>query len=175
MHNFQQIPRRLALLTVLSLVSFSALPQSGGRYTVEIVVFRIDGTAAADARSAAHKVSGADVAATPSSARRLSGSAARIKAAKGYRLLAHTAWTQSAAAWNSRRGVSTSTVGLSDAVVQGKVIVERGQFLHLGFDLTVEDDGKVYRLNEVRRVKPDEPQYFDHPAVGIIALLTQGG
>jgi hypothetical protein len=175
MNKRSYFARSAALLVALSLASGVAQPQSGGRYTVEVIVFRTDSNANAEASGAQQKISGADLSATPASARRLVGSAARLKAAKGFRVLAHSAWTQSAAAWNSRRGVSASAAGLADAGVQGKVIVERGQFLHLGFDLVIEDGGNVYRINEVRRVKPDEPQYFDHPAVGIVAVLAQGG
>ena len=65
---------------------------------------------------------------------------------------------------------STWRSGLS-----GTVILERGQYLHLGFDLRVTEGSRSWVVNEVRRVKTNERQYFDHPAVGIIALVTPAG
>jgi hypothetical protein len=170
---------RIIALLVLAVAMAPAMPQqAAGRYTVEIIVFHNDETAPTGTSEAADTVAGvrgADMAAVPVSSRRLAGAATRLRGAKGYRVLAHTAWTQSASGWNSRRGVSTAALGLGGAGVQGKVILELGQYLHLGFDLTVEDGAQRYRLTEIRRVKPDEAQYFDHPAVGIIALVTAGG
>ena len=34
--------------------------------------------------------------------------------------------------------------------------------------------GRRYRISEVRRVKADEIQYFDHPSVGVIAVVSGG-
>jgi hypothetical protein len=169
--------RHLGLFALLLLATVPGqTQQGGGRYTVEIVVFRTGGIDAAagasDAGADATRAAGGDIAATAISGRRLGGAASKLRAAQGYRVLAHTAWSQAPAAWNSRRGVGTSTLGLGAAGLQGKIILERGQFLHLGFDLTVDDAGQRYRVVEVRRVKPDEAQYFDHPAVGILALVS---
>lgn len=161
-----------ALLPLLMLAAPVALPQAATpRYTVEILVFRSGDGAALDAGAGTSGEGGADVAATPVATSRLGGAASRLRSAGGYRVLAHTAWTQGPAPWNSRRGVSTRSLGLSG--VQGKVILERGQYLHLGVDLTIDDGGRRYRINELRRVKTDEVQYFDHPAVGVIAVVTQ--
>ena len=90
----------------------------------------------------------------------------------GLRVIGQAAWRQGAAGFNSRRGVSAAQLGLPG--ITGKVMVERGQYLHLGIDLVVEDGGKRYRLNEVRRVKTDEVHYFDHPAIGVLAVLSGG-
>lgn len=166
----------LGLLALLLLGSAAAIPQqAGNRYTVEIVVFRNGGQAAALDAGAAASAGGDDVEPTLIATRRLGGAASRLRAAGGIRVLAHAAWTQSATGWNSRRGVSTARLGIGGAGLAGKVILERGQYLHLGVDLTIEDGGRRYRINEVRRVKADEIQYFDHPAVGVLALVTAGG
>jgi 8-oxo-dGTP pyrophosphatase MutT (NUDIX family) len=54
--------------------------------------------------------------------------------------------------------------------------LERGTYLHLGFGLRYAG-AATYALNESRRVKFYERNYFDHPAFGVIALVTpaQGG
>lgn len=168
--------QRLAAAALLLLASLAAIPQqAGNRYTVEIVVFRNGAQAGALQQSAATQSGGDDVVASAVATRRLATAAGRLRAASGIRVLAHTAWAQAPAAWNSRRGVSATRLGIAGSGVAGKVILERGQFLHLGVDLIVEDGGQRYRIHEVRRVKPDETQYFDHPAVGILALVTAGG
>ncbi len=144
-----------------------------GRYAVEIIVFR--NGSALDAASESSTPGPAGITAQPTTTRRLQDSAARMRAAAGYRVIAHTAWTQSPAAWNSRRGVAVSQLGLPEGALSGTVILERGQFLHLGFDLRFNEGGRQIALKEVRRVKSGERQYFDHPNFGVIALVTAGG
>ncbi|MBK6671953.1 MAG: hypothetical protein IPM70_13340 [Proteobacteria bacterium] len=154
-----------------------ALPQQATRYTLEIIVFRVDGDASGEDPSAAPSLrssSSTELATTPVSGRKLASAASRLRAGSGYRILAHTAWSQPAAGWNSRRGVSLSQLGVNVPGLSGNVVLERGQFLHLGFDLKLDEAGKVAQLAEIRRVKPDEAQYYDNPQLGVIALVTSG-
>jgi Peptidoglycan-binding protein, CsiV len=154
-----------------------ALPQQATRYTLEIIVFRVDGDASGEDPSAAatlRSTVSAELAATPVADRRLASAASRLRAGGGYRILAHTAWSQPASGWNSRRGVSLSQLGVNVPGLTGNVVLERGQFLHLGFELKLEDAGKVAQLAEIRRVKPNEAQYYDNPQLGVIALVTSG-
>lgn len=165
------IARRLALSLALLFAALPALPQTPG-YSVEIVVFRNGSDAGAmEAGMARPAFTGDDVVPTAAPSRKLGGAVARLNRS-GLRVIGQASWKQDPTAWNSRRGVSAARLGLSG--VSGKVIFERGQYLHLGVDLVIEDGGKRYRLNEVRRVKADEIHYFDHPAVGVIAILTSG-
>ena len=155
-----------------------ALPQQATRYTVEIIVFRVDGDTSGEDPAAAptlRSTSSGEPAATPVASRRLASAASRLRSGGGYRILAHTAWTQPAAGWNSRRGVSLAQLGVNVPGLAGNVVLERGQFLHLGFDLKLEDAGRTAQLAEIRRVKPDEAQYYDNPQLGVIALVTSGG
>ena len=87
---------------------------------------------------------------TPTTQRRLTSEVSRLRAAGGFQVLAHTAWTQAPAAWNSRRGVSTEQLGIEGAGVSGTVFIERGQYLHLGFDLRVDQGGRVYAVSDLR-------------------------
>lgn len=174
MSNAYLLRRRL-LAACLAAIAAPAIPQQvPARYTVEVVVFRQGGAEAPPALAEATLAGGADIEPTPATGRRLGGAATRLRTAGGYQVLGHAAWSQGPAAWNSRRGVSASRAGLGGAV-SGKVILERGQYLHLGVDLMVEDGGQRYRIQEIRRVKPDEVQYFDSPALGVIAIVTAGG
>jgi hypothetical protein len=166
------IARRLALAAILAAVALPALPQSSPGYSIEIVVFRNGGDAGAMAAGEPRPViTGDDVAPVPAQSRKLGGAAGRLTR-NGLQVIGQASWKQDPTAWNSRRGVSTQRLGLPG--VTGKVFFERGQYLHLGVDIVVEDGGKRYRLNEVRRVKADEIHYFDHPAVGVLAVVTSG-
>lgn len=171
---------RAVLLSLLALL-LPSLPvssqQGPSRYDVEIVVFRIAGTGGIEDLNvpSAPVTATGGMQVTPTSQRRLTEEVSRLRAAGGFQVLAHTAWTQAPAAWNSRRGVSTAQLGLEDAGVSGTVFIERGQYLHLGFDLRVDQGGHIYTVSDIRRVRPGEAQYFDHPAIGILALISPAG
>jgi hypothetical protein len=167
--------KRTALSAIVSallcLLPGPALPQSQpARYEVEVIVFRTG--AELDARAPIGNEPGASLQGTSTPVKRLGDAASRLRAAGGYRVLAHSAWTQSPAAWNSGRGVSASQVGLDGAGLHGIVILERGQYLHLGFDLRYREGDREVVLDEVRRVKVNERNYFDNASLGVIAIVT---
>lgn len=167
------IARRLLLAAALACLAVPALPQSSGNYVVEILVFRNgEAPAALGEIARSGRVTGDDIAPTLVTSRRLGGNVARLNN-RNLRVLGHAAWKQVPSGWKSRRGVSAVQLGLSG--MDGKVILERGEFMHLGFDLVIEDGGRRYHLNEVRQVKLDEIQYFDHPAIGVIAIVSRDG
>ncbi len=166
------IARRLLLAAALACLAVPALPQSSGNYVVEILVFRNGEGPAALGDATRMRITGDDITATTVSSRKLGGSVTRLNN-RNLRVLGHAAWKQAPSGWKSRRGVSTVQLGL--AGMDGKVILERGEYLHLGFDMIVEDGGRRYHLDEVRQVKLDEIQYFDHPAIGVIAIVSRDG
>jgi hypothetical protein len=108
----------------------------------------------------------------PSSRLRLGPLANRLNSTAGYRVIAHAAWVQTASAWGSRVGVPVQDIGLSTEGLTGVLHLERGQFLHLGMNLTLTGPGGTWRMNELRRVRFNERQYFDHPAFGVIAVVS---
>jgi hypothetical protein len=175
---------RRAALAMLLLASGAVLPQqAGNRYTVEIVVFRTASQAGAMPGNVPLQPAAEDgVEVSAATARKLSSAASRLRGTAGYRILAHTAWTQSPASCSgsacrtSLRGVSAAQLGLSGAGITGKVGLQRGDALHVGVDLTIDDGGRRYHIQEVRQLKRlDQPQYFDHPAVGVLAVVSSGG
>jgi hypothetical protein len=165
------IARRAALAAVLACITLPARPQSPPSYTVEVVVFRNTGEGGALADTEVLPIASTDeVTVTPAGSRKLGGSVSKLNGG-GLRVLGHGAWSQAPAAFQSRRGVSATRLG--SAVVAGKVVLERDRYLHLILDLVVEDGGKRYRINEWRRrVTTGEVNYFDHPAIGILAIVT---
>jgi hypothetical protein len=173
-----------ALFTLLLLASGSAVPQAAAtRYTVEIVVFRNSGQIGAlPAGTQAEAVADDGVEMTASTSRKLGGAASKLKSS-GVKILAHTAWTQAPvgcvneACRNALRGVSAEQLGLTRLGITGKVGLQRGTNLNLGVDLTVEDGGRRYRIREIRKLevrqlRAEQPQYFDHPAIGVLAVVS---
>jgi len=109
----------------------------------------------------------------PASQFQLNDLQARLVASGAWRPVAHVAWTQSASSWGSRAGFTLSQLGLRAPGLSGTVFLERGTVLHLGMALKyATGDGRSYDLTEIRRVKFYEKNYYDHPAFGVIALVT---
>jgi hypothetical protein len=158
-------------------------PSPGG-YTVEVIVFRggsggagedlsVAGSVASEADSGGDGARNARVLQTlPSSRFKLGPAATRITATPGYKVVAHAAWIQTASNWGAASGLPLEDVGLNAPGLSGIIRLERGQLLHLGMTLTLTGQGGTWRMNEMRRVKFNERQYFDHPAFGVIALVS---
>ena len=92
------------------------------------------------------------------------------------------AWSQTASSWGTRAGFAVQRLGIEVPGLTGNVFLERGQFLHLGMTLTYAMSAPPpglgaapdtpFTINESRRVHFYERNYFDHPAFGVIALVT---
>jgi len=173
-------------------------PGPGGTvYNIEIIVFRAtsalggaeDWSAEAGARNIAGEESasgaatvGHFVAALPSSVWQLGELESRLRASGLYVPVAHTAWSQTASSWGTRAGFTLQKLGVEVPGLSGSVFLERGQWLHLGMSLTwamaAPPQGlgaapdTPFTINESRRVRFYERNYFDHPAFGVIALVT---
>jgi hypothetical protein len=170
----------------------------GTVYNIEIIVFRAAGalggaetwSAEAGARSI---IAGDDstsgsaqvghfVAMLPPSVWQLTELENRLRASGTYVPVAHAAWSQTASSWGTRAGFTVQRLGLNVQGLSGTVFLERGQFLHLGMSLTYAMPSPPpglgaapdtpFTLNESRRVRFYERSYFDHPAFGVIALVT---
>jgi hypothetical protein len=171
-----------------------ALPQATQPvYRVEIIVFRATGgpAAAEDWATSATKSArgpvtegerggaaqvGRFVSRIPAAELQLGDLRAKLASSGAWQPLAHVGWMQTASSWGSRAGFTTSQIGINVPGLSGVVYLERGTYLHLGFGLRYAGAAS-YALNETRRVKFYERNYYDHPAFGVIALVTpaQGG
>ena len=87
------------------------------------------------------------------------------------RVLAHTGWIQGATDWPQHAGLKLEDLGIAVPGLTGSVYVERGQYLHLGFDLHLGTN-PPWSLSELRKVKFNEKNYFDHPGFGVIAIVN---
>lgn len=118
----------------------------------------------------------------PSSEFQLDAIASRLRESGRYVPVAHAAWAQTASPWGKPIEIPVQSVGLAAQGITGTVALERGEFLHLALDLryAMSDPppgldappGTVFVLDESHRVRLKERNYFDHPAFGIIALVT---
>ncbi len=160
---------------------------TGPLYLVEIVLFRGFGAAAGEDTTAAAGVQAQDNDTTagdsaraarfgellPAAKHKLGDVVGRLNSGGAKRVLAHAAWTQTAGGWNSGSGPDAQTLGLASAGFSGTVRLERGQYLHLGFNLSwAAAGGTHYTLAQMRRVTPGDRQYYDHPAFAAIAQVT---
>jgi len=165
-------------------------PSAASLYTLEMIVFRNSGSAGGEDLTADggellqdSDTGGNDGARSarfgellPASRRRLNDVAARLNAAGGHKVIAHVVWTQTASAWNSGSSIPIEQLGLSGTGLSGAVRLERGTYLHLGFNLVFASTATTrYTLAQIRRIKLNERHYFDHPALGIIAQVAPRG
>ena len=175
-----------ALCLLLALTPASALRAatgSAGAYQVEVLIFRAleapageDLGAPAEGRGFNRQL---DSGATPpvvyrrleASQMQLGGLAARLRTSGGWKVLAHAGWVQGATDWPRHAGLTLEQLGISVPGLTGSVHVERGQYLHLGFDLHLGEN-PTWSLSELRKVKFNERNYFDHPGFGVIAIVS---
>jgi hypothetical protein len=184
---------KLFVATLLALAALS-MPQSGRSaapaagstplYEVEIIIFRASSPGADEDWNASPPGRGFGSnanhgGAVPAVIRILSPGdyhlmqiEGSLKSSGAWRPLAHAAWIQSAANWGTHTGFALSDLGINVPGLMGSVYLERAPiYMHLGFDVQYTAGGN-YLIREMRSVKYNDRQYFDHPAFGIIATVT---
>jgi hypothetical protein len=192
--------RFLAVLALALACALTSLPvaraqatQSQTVYNIEVIVFRNQGGGGGQedwtARSVARgpdtpesPFAGRFVQSIPSSQYKLNQVAARLQNTTNYPPVAHFAWQQTASSWGSRAGFTIAKLAGNVPGLSGTIYLERGSYLHLGMALNYQSanvpaalgaaPGQLFNLNESRRVKFDQLNYYDHPAFGVIALVT---
>ncbi len=181
--------RRAGLALLLALTALAgarpigAEPATSPLYIVEMIVFRASSVSASEDFSAVPPGRGFGNESTRGGSPQL----VRVLAATDYRLaaveatlrtsgawhpIAHAAWVQTAANWGTHIGLALSDLGINSPGLSGEVFLERATYLHLGFDIALSSGGVTYSIKEMRSVKYNERQYFDHPAFGVIAMVS---
>jgi hypothetical protein len=189
------------LLTALACGMPAALSQEApsSAYNIELVIFRAttaQGGAenwSAEAAATANSIAGDEassgssqvghfVALIPSSAYQLTDIESKLRSSGAYVPVAHLAWSQTASAWGTRAGFTLQKLGVDTPGLSGTVFLERGMYLHLGMTLSYADpsppaglgaaSGTTFTINQSRRVRFYERNYYDHPAFGVIALVS---
>jgi hypothetical protein len=179
----------LSLLLLLAAAAPMPAAASSGGYVVEILVFRAitppageDLGAAPEGRGFNGPSSSGDGAAgdngVPAVLRTLDASqmqlgsmASKLRASHEWTVLAHAAWVQTATEWPRHDGLSLQQLGINADGLTGSIYVEHGQYLHLGFDLRLGSD-PGWSLRELRKIRFNEKNYFDHPGFGVIAIVS---
>lgn len=112
----------------------------------------------------------------------LTAAFAKLANSGQYRTLAHLRWTQTAEAKSVSKPVKIKSDG---AELNGAVRFYLSRFLHVDVNLTLkqeggglfsgaEKEGTVLRLNEHRRIKTMDINYFDHPKFGALVRVSPG-
>ena len=187
----------LAGVLLLALIAGAQAQDTGPTYNIELIVFRA--TAAqggaedwsAESAASDNTVAGAEsgsgssvghfMSVLPTSQFQLTDIENKLHASSAYQPLAHVAWSQTASAWGTRAGFPVQKLGIDVPGLTGTVFLERGQYLHLGVALNYADPnppgglgagaGTTFIMNQSRRIKFYERNYYDHPAFGVIALV----
>lgn len=186
----------VALVTVLPAAS-QETTGSANVYNIEIIVFRATqalggaenwnvqqarnyGTGDETANSSRNV--GRFVTALPSSRFQLTDVENKLRSSGLYVPVAHIAWSQTASDWGTRAGFTVQKLGINEEGLTGTVFLERGMYLHLGVALSYAPanppagmgagPGTTFQMSESRRIKFYERNYYDHPAFGVIALVT---
>lgn len=190
---------KFSVLCLLVCAALPALSQDAATpgYQIEIIVFRANsaqgGGESWNTEGSANNTVGEESASgssqvghfiSPLTAAQfqLSDLEAKLRASGAYVPVAHVAWSQTASAWGTRAGFPLQKLGVDVPGLTGTVYLERGQYLHLGMALAYAiasppaglgaGPGTTFNLNENRRIRFYERNYYDHPAFGVIALVT---
>ena len=190
----------LLSLAALTLVA-GMIPASGVRaqtpsatvYTVELIVFRnMSGQGGQEDWSVKPVARRPDQPDSPVTGRfvgtvgaaqfQLNEVEARLRNSANYQPIAHFAWQQTASSWGSGAGFTIAKLAGNVPGLSGIVFLEAGSYLHLGMSLSYQSNnppaglgaapGTVFMISESRRIKRYERNYYDHPAFGVIALVT---
>lgn len=187
----------LALVVTSALTSLPVARAQGAAnqtvYNIEVIVFRnLSGAGGPEdwgAKAVARgpetpeaPVTGRFVQAIPAAQFQLNDIEAKLRNTTNYQPIAHFAWQQTASSWGSRAGFTITKLAGNVPGLSGIVFLERGSYLHLGMSLNYQPanppaglaaaGGTVFNMSESRRVKFFERNYYDHPAFGVIALVT---
>ncbi len=135
----------------------------------------------------------ADASAQPDSIRplnpsqfQLSGTENTLKRNASYQPLAHFGFRLVAGDREAGTPVRIEPIVDAASGLTGTVTLERGRFLHLAVDLTFTTSNPLptllppntppalvaFQMHQDRRMRPFERHYFDHPAFGVIAIIT---
>lgn len=120
---------------------------------------------------------------------RLAAVDAALARSRGYELIRHVGWTQAATPRGAGLAVELSDIAPDGEPLRGSVALERGRYLYLKLDLAyspaappssllaggVGSGPVTFTLQQNRRVKSFERHYFDHPAFGVIAMVSPVG
>ncbi|HZF15642.1 MAG TPA: CsiV family protein [Steroidobacteraceae bacterium] len=119
----------------------------------------------------------------------LAGTEAALRRNAGYEPLAHFGIRVTVPERDAGTAIAIDSLVDASSGISGSITLQRGRFLHLELDLlytTADPLPKLlqpnlpagpmtFRLHQDRRMRPFERHYFDHPAFGVVAIITTVG
>lgn len=113
----------------------------------------------------------------------------RLEQLSSYTPIAHGGWVQPVQNKQERKSVSIMHQAGTHRI-EGTLTFHRERFLHLKVDLqlsemlplainynyaadTTTSASTLYRLQETRRIKTSQSNYFDHPRFGVLAIVEK--
>lgn len=119
----------------------------------------------------------------------LAGTEAALRRNPGYEPLAHFGIRITVPERETGTVVPVESLVDPSSGISGSITLQRGRFLHLELDLayaTANPPAKLlppnapagpmtFQMHQDRRMRPFERHYFDHPAFGVVAIITTVG
>ncbi|UTW08415.1 CsiV family protein [Pseudomonas benzenivorans] len=172
--------RTLALLPLTLLLLLAPPAFADGLYQVEVIVFRQSGEPVPASQPApddwAQGALPIDVGGERATA--LNSEAAKLKAANGYQVLLHKAWSQNLSGSASRVALSTGGEQFGHFPVEGTLSLKQARFIDVEADLWVNQfdaSGLLQgseRIRQDSRLKTGELTYLDHGSLGLLIRVS---
>jgi hypothetical protein len=198
MHAHASNLARLLGILILALAGSASAQTSLQSYDVELIVFRTLSTATpenwqAESRGAHAPLQTAEedsqdaeaiiaplptaptmtFPALPPSKFKLTALTDTLRRSRNYQPLVHFGWTQPGFPRGEARYMSIDGLVPANSGLSGQVALARGRYLHLTLELTYDTpNGERRVMRQTRRMRSNERHYFDHPAFGVIAVIT---
>ena len=174
-------------LLAAPITALHAAPATTNMYDIEVVVFEnrlsdLEGgelwAREPEKAASAGKDESVSTGDNPPADSPLSAATAALEKSGRHHVLAHLRWKQSAEAKSESKPVKiANTAGGLDGSL--RFYLSRFLILELNLALretpsgaTTEKEAVVYRLNEPRRIKVAETNYFDHPKFGALVRVS---
>lgn len=186
---------QLALLVSLFILANPAYAETETMYTVEVVVFRNLDSGSDDnevwfkqtSDNKQNFTQSIITGGTPSVDSELGKAVEKMAASGSYEILVHKRWLQNANIKSESNFIRIRSGGEQKGVLDGQIMFYVSRFLHVNLDLLLQDpdyrqssddveNGKrVFQIQEQRRVKTVDINYFDHPRFSALVQIIPVG
>lgn len=178
--------RSIVLFVAALLAPASAFAAAASSYEIEVLVFETKFPEWEGSELWTHVARPAEAAATGTESlpptTEFSSVMSTLRGDSHYRVLLHKHWVQPAESKGTGAPVSLAT---PDKELNGGIKFYLSRFLHVELNVAYQpqsgpigsaaaptDSAPTYIINEQRRVKSNEMNYFDHPKFGVLVRVT---
>ncbi|HEC75544.1 MAG TPA: hypothetical protein ENI26_14440 [Methylophaga aminisulfidivorans] len=182
------------LITLISLLLFMSLSSSvmaAQWYQVELVVFERYSGSNAESWPEMRSINNGSLSPNsnnqlikPATMNHLAGVSQRLSKASNYRVLYQESWRQPILSKSRSKSVNIES---SNGLIEGRIKLFRISYLHADIDLWFKENGDIPfaaedssnvnypynpHLEQIRRIRSNKLNYFDHPRVAAIIQIT---